>query len=738
MLGYGPESNYQSTDSDSRLQHHQQQQQQQPSSYIPHENIPALPLQKPLYQPRKQYQFNQIQSALQAQTPIQSQNSTSSTFPPTPYSTSSNYCISNLSNFGLDLDRPTFDFPSQQQQYPSNYHIQPRTFMPATQSNTSWMSNGQLTPTPISRPHHHRESSLSSLGSPAAPASPFAPSTSNPQVAGDSYHELHEYSQTAPKSLTPTDTPSHENFLLPLDYTNCCQSKDNLSFMMANNDGFLKSSGGNELMSAPDFHSQGSSRPSITTVASHDSPSTPPSYENSKQQSGMTFTVDSWLNDCLLSSDSTAHRSATHQIPKLARTITDSYTDELFHPSYSSTVSVPSTTPALTRTVATPGEVAITRALQAANSSHLDDSSKLTPRERSPFQPGSPLAPTSGPYPRNNFLGTAQRMREEQKAKADALAMQEQMQFDRNEDQGTPKTISPKDVDLVYHESEEDASNPLFSPRQPENVIMDYRQHSMPTQEPSELEHISLSQQSCGSMATTRRESSSAHSTNSQSTSKQEPFNFATPAASSNVRQVPQQYPFIPTSQRQTSNMSNQSGMSNDFPPNLASMESSSDYSSEHEGPQKPPKTLANSGTYTCTYHGCTLRFETPAMLQKHKREGHRNSISMISSTGGANGGSMTSVAQKLNSQSGPHRCEQKNPSTGKACNTVFSRPYDLTRHEDTIHNGKKQKLRCKYCTEEKTFSRNDALTRHLRVVHPEIPVANGKGRRRGMGLNME
>ncbi|KAM7219418.1 hypothetical protein V8F06_005152, partial [Rhypophila decipiens] len=31
-----------------------------------------------------------------------------------------------------------------------------------------------------------------------------------------------------------------------------------------------------------------------------------------------------------------------------------------------------------------------------------------------------------------------------------------------------------------------------------------------------------------------------------------------------------------------------------------------------------------DSGGYTCTYHGCAEHFETPAMLQKHKREGHR------------------------------------------------------------------------------------------------------------------
>lgn len=36
---------------------------------------------------------------------------------------------------------------------------------------------------------------------------------------------------------------------------------------------------------------------------------------------------------------------------------------------------------------------------------------------------------------------------------------------------------------------------------------------------------------------------------------------------------------------------------------------------------------------------------------------------------------------------SGPHHCNWINPSTGKPCTSIFSRPYDLTPHEDTIHN---------------------------------------------------
>ncbi|KAJ5291427.1 hypothetical protein N7478_000678 [Penicillium angulare] len=81
------------------------------------------------------------------------------------------------------------------------------------------------------------------------------------------------------------------------------------------------------------------------------------------------------------------------------------------------------------------------------------------------------------------------------------------------------------------------------------------------------------------------------------------------------------------------------------------------------------------------------------------------------------------------NSQAGP-KCERLNLSTGKPCNYVFSRSYELTRHEDSIHNAK-QRVRCQLCAKETTFSRNDGLTRHIRQAHREVDWP-GKRRRRG------
>jgi protein RPN4 len=432
----------------------------------------------------------------------------------------------------------------------------------------------------------------------------------------------------------------------------------------------------------------------MASVARNESPSTPPSFEDER------------------------HKNAYHRstMPKLDRTMTDVYADELYSPSFQIT-SAPSSNPPAT--LPSQQNDVFSQRLKAANSQHLSSHTPLTipSRDRSPFRQGSPLAPVNKTFGSQRF-STATHMREQQKLENDARALQQQL--DRTSpEQNTPKTISPKDVDLVYHESEEDANTPLFPPQKSQRQSPSFPV-SVVKNEPMDHED-DVSQHSFGSMATSRRQSSSAFSASSQGAHQRTNYNFSTPTVASNGRTIPQQYPFVPQSRRQISNMSNVG----EFPATLTSMESSgSEFAPGSPELKKPAGASADTGTYTCTYHGCTLRFDSPAKLQRHKREGHRNSTSIAS---GAEEG-MTSAAQR-NSQAGPHKCERINPSTGKPCNTIFSRPYDLTRHEDTIHNARKQKVHCPLCTEEKTFSRNDALTRHLRVVHPEH--VESKGRRR-------
>ena len=296
--------------------------------------------------------------------------------------------------------------------------------------------------------------------------------------------------------------------------------------------------------------------------------------------------------------------------------------------------------------------------LQAASQDHLRTNSPTSnPRDRSPFRQDSPYsmpAPTHRPQP------TLQKQR---------------------------TSISPKELMLDEHDIEDHVA-PLFAPEQSQSMFANRRT-------PSNLS------------------------------------SFYT-AANEPSMQIPQQYPFVSQSSRQ----SIQAGMQDatpEFPAHMISMESTADEASEPSGSQqsmqrarpqpqmqaaapqpqqtqRPVDTSSDSGTYSCTYHGCNMRFDTPAKLQKHKREGHRQ----------ASPSAEPNLALR-NSQAGPHRCDRINPSTGKSCNSIFSRPYDLTRHEDTIHNARKMKVRCHLCTEEKTFSRNDALTRHMRVVHPDV-----------------
>jgi len=125
---------------------------------------------------------------------------------------------------------------------------------------------------------------------------------------------------------------------------------------------------------------------------------------------------------------------------------------------------------------------------------------------------------------------------------------------------------------------------------------------------------------------------------------------------------------------------------------------------------RKPADTMANGGAYSCTALGCSLRFSTASKMSKHRLEVHKNNTPL---------GRDAPIKSLLQ---GPSRCKRTNPTTGKPCNTKFSRTYDLTRHEDTIHNTARQKVRCEICNDGKTFSRFDALARHKKVCFITSP----------------
>ena len=74
------------------------------------------------------------------------------------------------------------------------------------------------------------------------------------------------------------------------------------------------------------------------------------------------------------------------------------------------------------------------------------------------------------------------------------------------------------------------------------------------------------------------------------------------------------------------------------------------------------------------------------------------------------------------------YTCRLVNLVTNEPCMAQFSRSYDLTRHQNTIHAKKKIVFRCSECIKalgdegySKTFSRLDALTRHIKLKHGEL-----------------
>ncbi|WYZ37422.1 hypothetical protein EsH8_II_000928 [Colletotrichum jinshuiense] len=544
----------------------------------------------------------------------------------------------------------------------------------------AWVLGNHYSTKPVGRLPHQRESSLSSLGS-AGPASPFNHNTSNPQIAvtdstPDGLYDMQAHDSNSFYQLAKSLPSSHDN-MYP-NYNGLNNIPSELSgYASALNVQRPRSDRG--LLPAPELSMAGNrSHPtSLASSIASDSPATPSHGEQE---------------------DDRRRKAVFSNVPKLDRTMTDIYNDELYSPNFTIT----SASPAHSQMAVSPSNDVFAQRLHAANNQHLSavhSPVSSASRDRSPFRQGSPLAPVTGhdfgagmPTSRLRF-NSAHQIREQKKAEQDAQMMRQQMSMKSEPE--TPKTISPKDAMLEFHDTDGDSSFPLF-----------------PSQESGDFEDIAKA------VASQDQQTNFARSAMHNGAA----FPYMPTQLPTGIH-IPQQYPFIAHPHQTQEHM-----------PRLSSAESSSSISegtpSSNGVPMaKPAGATADAGTYTCTYHGCTMRFETPALLQKHKREGHRQTQSI----GGPrrSDAGMASPPNHLNSQAGPHRCDRINPSTGKPCHTIFSRPYDLTRHEDTIHNARKQKVRCNLCTEEKTFSRADALTRHYRVCHPDVEFP-GKHRRRG------
>ncbi|KAF2085876.1 hypothetical protein K490DRAFT_74763 [Saccharata proteae CBS 121410] len=670
----------------------------------------------------------------------------------------------------------TFDNPAiriQQSTPVPNLSADYHQLMDSLSNGQDWslyQNNSHMAPSASTyKKTHQRSPSSSTTGSHASYNNPSfympnperTPATPSDVKLESSYSADESSGPLSNHLPTPSHTPNSDSYMTNYSTT---QNHNNSTAMAAHfsmKQALMDQQSGLE-ENVPGFGH--SSRQSVSSYGA-DSPATPHTAQEEYEQNfkvpsngeKCSQDVETWMTDYLHIDDEPD--MIRHTVPKFERTMTDIYNDELFLPNTASQQPSKASSSAQQSNGAnllSPYRSVINDRLKEAHNARSQSPSNMS-RGVSPFRQGSPLAPSGNAFPSPRVrLNTAADIRAQQKAEADAYALQQSQQ---PPDTSEPKTISPKDALLDYNESEED-SKPLFS----DNATSEYEnQYASGDQS----HYDDSSDGSFGSTATSQAASWTPQQQPSNFATPvsvpQSNFTFASPAVPGAIQGIPQGLSTYNTPQYRsvTSNPSTGPEKTPEFQhPQLISMESSaseapgSSQNSETNGNgssntntngtgnsnnevaaplQKPANSHADSGTYTCTYHGCTLRFETPQKLQKHKREGHRPTST--APTPGMGSGMTSAALLARNSQAGPHKCERINPTTGKPCSTVFSRPYDLTRHEDTIHNARKQKVRCALCVEDKTFSRNDALTRHMRVVHPEVDFP-GKHRRRGGGFD--
>lgn len=590
------------------------------------------------------------------------------------------------------------------------------------------------------RRYHKRLSSGSSVGS-AGPDSPYTQtSSSNPRIV-----DLDSSSASSPhlesldignagvghvsKPLFPvSSSSSQQNFLAPIfqNYNPSSCDADNMMVQEAMNEAVAE-------LRRPEMDGQLASASRGSFGSPYDA-------------------LDDQRSRLLLESQI--------MIPKLNRTMSDVYQDELYHPSQAMSPPHPQgrSTTEQTNLLSPYGNVFAER-LETANQNHLaarSASPAMTmARQPSPFStfPTDDFANVaSNPHSPATRLNATRSSREREEMNGSVR----DFQLSTVQRDGLPSnTISPKEAMLDSNEAEEAAKMPLF----PQENLQK-RENQFPSTNPN-TRHLPRSdvdnsdtQRNYDKIQSRRRQNFSSSATHTQPGPN---YTFMPPSVPPNPAntQMPQQYPFI-SNRRQSSSLQSASD-SPVFPAPLVSMESTKSESSPPEhirytsdpeqsnasppsDAQRPIDTLAGSGSYSCVTAGCSQRFDTSSKLQKHRRDSHRTTSPQPSPTTPTPSssstinapGSSTSTNVNRNNQAGPHKCERINPSTNKPCNTQFSRSYDLTRHEDTIHNNRKMKVRCRLCTEEKTFSRNDALTRHMRVVHPDVDFPGKVKRRAG------
>jgi len=517
----------------------------------------------------------------------------------------------------------------------------------------------------LSRSYHNRESSLSSLGS-VGPTSPYSHNGITPRIAiadagPDGLHGMADYPHDG---MWPEANYALDSKTAPVGH-----APDHFFSGLLDGQGHHVMPFGPSVVAqrqrverggglAPPVDFPNISRHGAESVASSTIGSNSPATPAMGEPiEDRRRTDGEYLNPYNTWSVARSPLSVFREAPKFERSITDACQDSI----YSNNMAVGSTSPSQQHF--SPSSQ-FSRAIEAANSQHLTvDPSPGGYRGSSAFRNGSPLAPMSG----HQFPPSSQFRMPRQSELQTSTAHHSGSPTGAGPS-GTPQTISPKDAMLELDDVDGDDHYAMF-PSQPAGGY--------------------------GGQDQFMRDSSA--------TPGHPQYMGANPSL--DVR-MPQQYPFVPSPMHAE---------------NAMHMLESPSTTSHHETVPASTGTVEDGGTYSCTYHGCRLRFDTQKDLQTHKREGHR-------AAGVARRGDRRENQQ---TQHGPHICNRINPSTNKICGSKFSRPYDLTRHEDTIHNASKKKLRCRICPEEKLFSRRDALNRHFKVCHEELYDTEFPRRRR-------
>jgi len=451
---------------------------------------------------------------------------------------------------------------------------------------------------------------------------------------------------------------------------------------------------------SPPHRYQSSARPSIYD-ADIQSPMTPVGSPRSNDGDRMSSTrtpvtredtyvsiYDDWMDEGLQFPFIDIH----NPVSKFTRTVSDAEEDELFR---SSNIEAQQLRQSQNDGVTNNMQGTLATFYQKAQNDHAMEARHTAPnqlhvpRGDSPFRANSPFHPmrtpqtaVSAPTRHSNFHSymTIQARREHQK-EIDTQCMSEHMVAEAGQIVSTPKTISPKDAVLDYPEPADESSRvSLFAHEHSQAPLHGYNSQEVTDDIDGRSYDLDAS-----------RRGSEAESLNS--------------IGAFSYHQHSPQMPMLPSN----------------FPYHSQSLETSPITApvmiGDHHYPRssspitKPEGSRADTGAYTCTAPGCQQRFTSGLKLQKHKHQNHRQSTPV-----GLTGMTSTLRGNLSSRHQGPHRCTMINPQNGKPCNTVFSRPYDLTRHEDTIHNTTREKVRCEICNDEKTFSRQDALTRHKKV----------------------